>query len=164
MVRTPPLVAAVAVALTLALASPGSAQGISDARAPREQVRTEIVARVGAVRRLTVRAAETVPAVRGGMAQRAVLEIASNAGCQLVARGTGGEAVRLSLDGGAASTLRPGDSAVLRELPPGVHRVVVSLESSAVPGTPFPVTLELADPGSSPAAMNAPATLALGSD
>lgn len=141
-----------ALLLVAFVATTAGAQAPLTAASPREAVRTEIVAQVGAVRRLTVRPAPGAKASRGPAVQRAEVEVASNAGCLLVARGTGEVTVRLSLDDGRPVPVRAGERVVLRALSRGVHRVVVAAEGGAGTGGELPMTLELADPLTDPIA------------
>lgn len=143
--------AAVGVAALLLLAgawvpATAGAQWSGSAASPREEERAMIVAQVGAVHRLTVRPAPAASPRPGVAVRRAEVEVASNAGCVLVARGTGNSLVRLSIDGGSPSVVRAGERLVLRTLPRGVHRLALSAEGGTAGAGELPVTLELADP------------------
>lgn len=159
--------AVVGAAALLLLAVPAArAQVAGPASAPREEVRAEIVAQVGAVRRLRVLRTDASMPARGTVTQRAEVEVASNVGCRLMARGTGDATVRLSLGGGGEWLLRAGEVLELRALPPGVHRVVVSFDGALEAGGGLPAALELGDAASGAiAALPAPAGgRALGSE
>lgn len=136
--------------LLAGLPAAAGAQVAGRAEAPREEVRTEISARVGAIRSVTVREVDTPPS--GARVSR--VEVASNVPCLLVARGPAGGAVRVSVEGSAGALLEPGGRLVLGHVRPGVHQLRVAVDAGragAVPALAYELE-DVAEPLAAPGA------------